>query len=612
MMKRLFAWYWLIGIICGLWSYTAVVAQTTTAIDIQARVGFANTYAVAHLTPVVLTVVGDTVDRDVRLEWAVTADRGTVVTWYHDLTLPARSSKQVSFTTVMPGYARSIVARVRDAQGILRSTIINAEPASDLLNVVVADDSNLLADLNQSPTPAGLLPVVRTIPPQELPDDIAALHGIYTLFVDNPSQLTPAQSAAIRTWIPLGGRVVFGGELPPAWQDVAAISIDRNTQVASSQLPATWPKDSTVPGAQARANAVPVREREGLWWRRSIGRGDVFHAALPLAAVRGWSEQAWYWQPVTEPSYPLSLSAAAFPAGASGSDVLINGLVIPAFTQLSPLSVFVIVVIYIIVIAPLTYVILKRRGTLDLAWVTIPITALIVTLMLIVGNRILRGDTTLLYGLTVVHQDDQATTAVATNTIAVYTPVRQRFTVQNPAATSFVQLATPNTIAVAQTNPTTHSAEYTSDVGDINYFMGIAPVPPPLQITHTLTRDAAALTGDMTIRGMSLQDVVVVYDMYSQHIGAVTPDVPVSIRIDPSQNAQFPCDEVDDNTAIFNLQRIYTQIAGPCGAVSALPNDRVTVYAWSDITMPSSRVTDVAFSAQKQLIIVTLVLPTPP
>lgn len=612
-MKRFFALCWLAAVMCGLCTQTVATAQTTTTLDIQAQVGFANTYAVAQLTPVVLTVIGDGIDRDVRLEWAVTADRGTNVTWYHDITLPARSRKQVSFTTIMPGYARSIVARVRDSQGILSSTIINAEPANDLLNVVVADDANLLADLDQMTTPAGIVPVVRTISPQAFPSDIAALHGVYTLFVADPSQLSPAQSATIRAWIPLGGRVVFGGALVPAWQDLAALTIDdANARVPAAQLPDTWPADISVPLARAYANAVPMRERELLWWRRSVGRGDVFHAALPLAATRGWSAQAWYWQPVIEPSYPLSLSTAAFPAGNTGDDVLVNGLVIPAFTQISPLYMLMIVIAYVIIIAPLTYLILKRRGTLDLAWVTIPVTALVVTLMLIVGNRLLRGDTNLLYGLVVVHQDDQSADAVATSRMAIYTPVRQRLTVQHTAASSFVQLALPNTLSVSQIDPRTHRVEYTSDIGDINYFLGVTTIPRPLQITHTLTRENSILTGDITVTGMPLHDVVVVYDAYSQHVGDVVPQQPFTIRIDPAQNAQFPCDERDDSTALFNLQRIYTQIAGPCGAMTVLTDDRVTIYAWSDVNAPTSTVIDTPMTDQRQLYIVTIVIATAP
>ena len=604
---------WVIGILTlTLTAQGSVHAQTSARVDIAARVGFANTYAVARVTPVVLTVTGDSVDRNVRLEWAVTADRGTVVTWAHAITLPAQSQKQVEFTTIMPGYARSIVARVRDESGILSSTIINAEPANDLLNVVIASDSNLLADLDQTATNSGYMPVVRTVSPQEFPSDIAALHGVYTIFVADPAQLSATQKRVIRTWIALGGRIVFGGALGGDWQDMAAITIDDTQTLSRTALPDTWPSARTVPLARARANAVPVSGHEGLLWRRSMGRGDVYQSVLPLAATRGWDEQAWYWQPVSEPAYPLSMSVAAYPSNGGVSEVLASGLTIPALTQLSPLVVFLIVAGYIIVIAPVTYLVLKRRGTLDLAWVTIPVTAIVVTAILVASNWIIRGNNTLIYGLVIVHQDDQTADAMVTSSLAVYTPLRTSIQVRDAQATSLIELNPQPTHAITQQDATNHQSTYTSDIGDINYFMGMSLVPRPLSIQHTLVRRDTTLSGTVTLSGMALHDVVVVADTFSQRIGDVTSGAPFAVSIDTTASPQFPCDEPDDVNATFNSQRLYTQIAGPCGAVSALPTDRVTIYGWSDVQAPIAQVVDMPTTAQRQLNIVTLVVPTTP
>jgi hypothetical protein len=612
-MKHLYAMVvWCMVLILMPW-YQPVHAQTTAGVDITAQVGFANSYAVMRLTPVVLTVTGDDVDRDVRLEWAITADRGTVVTWYHDITLPARSQKRIEFTTIMPGYARNIVARVRDSNGILRSTIINAEPISDLLSVVIADDTNLLAELNTATLANGAIPaVVRTVTPQAFPSTVAALHGIYTLFIADPLQLTAAQQGAIRAWLHLGGRIVVSGTLADSWRDLGAIEIDTRTDAAATALPDDWPATLRVPVARGIHNALAVRDHEALLWQRSVGRGEVFHTVLPFDATRGWSAQAWYWQPVIEPTYPLSLSTAAFPASGIYNEVLANGVTIPALTQLSPLVIFLIVVTYIVLIAPVTYMLLKRRGTPDLAWITIPATALLVTGVLMISNWAIRGNTTLAYELVVVHQDEQNPDAVSTSSTAIYTPQRQRVTVQNTVATTLIELNEVPTISLAAMDTTVHQADYTSNVGDINYFMGIRLQPRPLDVQHTLLQRNTTLAGTITLTGLALEDVVVVYDTSSQHIGSVASGETVQINIDPQDSAQFPCAETDDPNATFNLQRIYTQIVGPCGAMSALPNNRVTIYGWSNVQGTQTSVVDTPFTQQRQLTIVTLVVATQP
>jgi len=137
--------------------------------------------------------------------------------------------------------------------------------------------------------------------------------------------------------------------------------------------------------------------------------------------------------PSSNPRIRLLLSTAVYPASGIYNELLANGIMIPALTQLSPLLIFLIIVAYIVIIAPLTYIILKRRGTLDLAWVTIPVTALIVTVVLIASNWVIRGDSTLAYELVVVHQDGQSADAISTSSTAIYTPQRQRITLRNPA-----------------------------------------------------------------------------------------------------------------------------------------------------------------------------------
>ena len=405
---------------------------------------------------------------------------------------------------------------------------------------------------------------------------------------------------------------MVSGTLTDSWRDLGAIEIDTSTAVAATALPENWPTTLRVPVARGAHNALAIRDHESLLWQRSVGRGEVFHTVLPFDATRGWDAQAWYWQPVIEPTYPLSLSTAAFPAGGIYNEVLANGVTIPALTQLSPLVIFLIVVAYITIIAPVTYLVLKRRGTPDLAWITIPVTALLVTGVLITSNWVIRGNTTLAYELVVVHQDDQNPDAVSTSSTAIYTPQRQRVTVRNTEAPTLIELNEVPTISLATMDTSIHQADYTSNIGDINYFMGIRLQPRPLDVQHTLQQHDSTLAGTITLTGLALEDVVVVYDTSSQHIGSVASGETVQISIDPLNSAQFPCDETDDPNATFNLQRIYTQIVGPCGAMSALPHNRVTIYGWSAVPETQTSVVETPFTQQRQLTIVTLVVDPQP
>lgn len=120
-------------------------AQSTDRVTIDAIVGFENAFFADAFAPVRMVVNGDSRDRTVTIEWVVSDDNGTAVAWQKILNLPAQSRKSIDATFVLPGYSRSIVARVRDSDGrIVASTMVDAQPVFDSLHVVVSTNTNLL------------------------------------------------------------------------------------------------------------------------------------------------------------------------------------------------------------------------------------------------------------------------------------------------------------------------------------------------------------------------------------------------------------------------------------------------------------------------------------
>ncbi|RLT22996.1 MAG: hypothetical protein DWI30_04645 [Chloroflexi bacterium] len=605
-------------LVLALWWLTPLtpVVHAQSRVDIIARVGFVNTYSVDAVTPIQLTISGDDQDRSVVVEWVITNDTGSHVTWQRAITLAAQSSKQLTFNSVIPGYARSIMARVRADNQIIASTMINAEAAGSPLNVVVASDMNLLANLSSTPLPDGSTPLIRIITPDQFPSDVSSLQGIYTLFIDDPSLISPVQTKAIILWMNLGGRVVLAGNATGEWEPLAPIQIDTNKPLSAellADMPKSWPKNIQLPAITPQPDAVALSERAPLLWSRSIGRGELFQSVVPFVATRGWDQQSWYWQPVVSPIYPTSMTTVGFPPAGSANDPLMYGINIPALNHPAPGLIFGLIVLYIIVIGPITYQILKRRNALDMAWVTIPIVAIVVTLSLAVTGWVVRGNNTLVYALTTIQQQSDATTAFAATSLGVYTPFRGNINVTSAPGTSLMPLYDNQNlpIGVVHEADDTNSASYTSDIGDVHYFQSTATIPAPVQLSHRLVYRNGSLDGDVTVTGMPLSDAVLLHGTFSQALGNVATSTPIKVHID-SNSSSFPCDAPNDSQATFNILRIYEQVAGPCGAVNALPENRVVLYGWSDVPIALANVRDHTVSAQRQLVIVTLTIPVTP
>ena len=605
-------------LVLTLWWLTPIapVVHAQSRVDISARVGFVNTYSVDAVTPVQLTITGDNQDRSVVVEWVITNDTGSHVTWQRAVTLPAQSSKQLTFGSVIPGYARSIVARVRTDDQIIASTMINAEAAGSPLNVVVATDTNLLATLASTAFPDGSTPLIRIIPPEQLPSEVTSLQGIFTLFIDDPQILTPAQTNAVILWMNLGGRVVLAGNASGEWASLAAIQIDPSQPMAATMaanMPKSWPKNLQLPAITPHPDAVAVSERAPLLWSRSIGRGELFQSVVPFGATRGWDGQSWYWQPVVSPVYPAAFTTVGFPPAGSANDPLMYGINIPALNHPAPGLIFGLIVLYIIVVGPITYQILKRRNALDRAWVSIPIVALVVTLSLAATGWVVRGNNTLVYALSTIQQRSDASTAFAATSLGVYTPFRSNIRITSKPGNPLAPLYDNQNLPLGVVNDTDNSSSvsYTSDIGDVHYFQSTAIIPAPVQLSHHLVYRAGSLDGDITVTGIPLSDAVLLHGSFSQALGNIAVNKPMSVHID-STSSSFPCDAPNESQATFNVLRIYEQVAGPCGAVNALPDNRVVLYGWSDSPIDLAQVQDHSVSAQRQLVIVTLTIPITP
>lgn len=614
-MKPTYLWIlWWCLIVSVFSTHTPLFAQQTTRITIDARVGFDNIYTVDAWTPVTLTVRGDDQDRVVTVEWLVNDDQGNRVIWSREISLPAQTTKELKTNVVMPGYARSIVARVQSDNRILASTLVDAQSASGTLNVAVSDDANLLKGLNETILPDGTPIILAVIPPAQLPDNPIALQGIYNLFIENPGTLSAAQHDAIQLWLELGGRVVVADNVTGNLAQNTELTLDYTTPYTVTlpdDAPAPLPSSIVVPSISEPSSATTIDVHPGshLLWERPIGRGTFYQTTVPFTALRDWSGLTWLWRPVLQPVYPDIRSMVGRPNLFIQNDPLGSSLNIAALSRPHPVTIFLIIIGYIALVGPVTYFVLKRRYTLDWAWVSIPVTALIITGMLAITGFILRGTNTLVHTLTIVQQHANARHALVSAGTALYTPFRSSYQATINDADGIISIRDSQVVAGLRFQDDKNAQiPLNGDIGSVQYVHAHRMVAAPLSVTHDLTATATTLNGTISIAGVDLQDVVVFYGSQGQLIGNTTQTTPIAVAIN-EQTSQFPCDIAGDNDAPIDQRRLYEIIAGPCFAVTALPTNRVLVYGWSDEAINPPTIQEARTNTQRQLYVITINIP---
>jgi hypothetical protein len=455
-----------------------------------------------------------------------------------------------------------------------------------------------------------VVPEVRHITADLLPSQVTALQGVTTLFIDDVSQLSADQADAVGTWMTLGGTLVVAGTLTGPLADLALIitqatMLDADALALPRQAPAPWPAAVSVPAVTVRdPDASLVIPDVPLLWQANVARGRLFHSSVAFAATQEWPGQRWLWQPVIEPIYPSLVSTIGHANTYQYNEPLAASLTIPSLSRPTPALLVAIITLYIALIGPAAYLILKRRRLLDWAWVVIPVIAVVLSGVLIVVGIVQRGSSVLVYHLTIVQQHATASSAYASTTTALYTPFRSTFRTQIAPVESLRLLTTPATTSV-QTARDDYEVDIVGNIGSVQY-IATNQLTVPLPLTATLVRTGQSLSGDIVLHGNhTLSDAGILYQDQFFPLGDLRSDIPsrITAGITP---VSFPCDITGDIATHIDKNRLFVAVFGPCGAMPAFRADQALLIGWSTPTVAVPTFAGITPQAQPQLHIITI------
>jgi hypothetical protein len=286
-----------------------------------------------------------------------------------------------------------------------------------------------------------------------------------------------------------------------------------------------------------------------------------------------------------------------------------TSLTVASVQQPTPWLLFLIALVYIGIIGPVTYLILKRRNQLDAAWVTIPVTAVVYTIIIIGSVYVSRGTTPQVYGLRIVQQAADSPDGYATTTSGVYAPFRTTFVAIATGVSSMQKLSfTSDTVAVSSDDTDTSTLMLAADIGSMQFVTTSQYIPAPLSVSTALKTTPDLLHGTIRIAGQPLSDAYLQIGSFAQSLGTITPGRDVAIAITQS-SPSFPCDIPSPAGHMVSIQGIYERITGPCGAVNQPLERRAVLYGWTPVSGSMPDISGLPYADQRQLVVVTIVLP---
>ncbi|MCX8107353.1 MAG: hypothetical protein N3G20_00965, partial [Verrucomicrobiae bacterium] len=381
--------------------------------------------------PVACEVFNDGEAFDALFEFSSVQTGGAQVRRMH-VELPTNTRKRFSFP-VFAGSSRYATWRARlvDKSGKLRAE------RPDIQVQDIARGSFLLGGLARSFAGLPVLPQpgsnrgpqakVARMTVEQFPDNPIALEGLSAIYINSEKaiELKPEQVFALRTWLHAGGVAVVGIEqmqdvTSTRWlRELLGIELtggftnqslgELHNWLLSPEAPYTIPhstiqRDDAFEATEFLAYASEhtghkVRlavKGKPLLLTKQCGRGELMTLLFSpeREPFKSWKCRDWFWAKLLRIKSDYFQPARTVPYGGVGIDGVFGAMIETRQTRkLAVEWLLVLLVVYLVVIGPMDYYVLKRINRQMLTWLTFPAYVVFFSLLIYwIGYKLRAGE----------------------------------------------------------------------------------------------------------------------------------------------------------------------------------------------------------------------------
>ncbi len=582
----------------------SAAAQQPSPISITVQVGLdgEGSFRSKYWIPVFVTLANDGPDQQIKLEWR---DQSTgSFTQSYVLDLPGGARKQIVLPVIQTSRSAILTATASGVQVFRERIFLKQLPDDQIAIGLLSTDPTVLSSLTVADFGAMRGATIIPLTPALLVDDPLLLTAIDVIAVrELTAELRPEQREALITWVQQGGTLLIGGgavgeTVIRTFADVLPVTVgplQGNWPVnALEQLVGLSGLSNSVPQLTAhtvtlRANAHAL-SNDTLISQMELGAGKIIFAAFDLATLRAWPGEAKLWAKVLALQPRLDIGAT-FRFGFN--DLLQGSLNQPLFELPSTTTILGLISLYIIVIGPLHFFILRQLRRLEWAWLTTPLLIVIFLLGTYGMSFALRGTQTQIVQLTIVQTAAESETAITTTFAGIFSPQRSRYTL-TVTDTAFV---TPMRTEVGPVETQRDDNAVTIpdlqlDAAAFQTWIAEKVGPNPVQIGAQITREGQVWNGSVTnISKFPLRDVMVVWQNNMQWIGDLPPGAEATITLNPNQGNFLREFTPNDQNSLLNhtfvLENLfwYSQTTNrfiPPDELPSMPGTSLYLIGWSE------------------------------
>jgi len=418
----------------------ALPVNAASSIQIEARALVGGRYAVGGWMGISVTLVNDGEPTEGTL--AATTESGAVQRFVE---MPAGARKVVMLYLQPEAFQRQVTVQYREPNGTVEVVVETRvlEQASSQFAIVGDGAGTLRPQLSAGDgvgTPAPL-----SLALADLPERSEPLEGLSAIvWADDSSALTEAQRRSIERWVANGGQLVIVGGAD--WQarttgfadilpldGITAVDDVPQTSVASWAGADNAAADAaTISTGTLRDGArALIRADDGtiLASMRPIGGGRVILLGADLAtdAYRAWEGSPRLWARLLPTTGALEEFFGGFPpedAQNAMGTALSN---LPSLEVPPAELLLVVIVAYILLIGPISYVVLRRIDRRELAWVTAPLLVVVFTACSFGIGSSMKGSDVIVNQISLIRSSGAGGAATVESYAGVFSPERATY-----------------------------------------------------------------------------------------------------------------------------------------------------------------------------------------
>lgn len=542
-------------------------------IDIQVTPTFEGNFKYGEWLLLWITLENTGADAEIEVTANITGSSGSGI-FAVEVSLPAGARKQVPLYIIPNNFSREIEIQVTNDGNDLASKTIEVTPNQNnyFLVGVASPETGAITQLDNLTVGNTSRKVIYfNLFPNLLPEKSIALNSLDAIVLNDTdtSQLNPEQKQALMEWIQQGGRLILGGG--PGLEKTLAGLPDEFIKFSANNLLET----EALTALEIYANETPIRvngpftfnqisfnagtalvsqDDQPLVHTFSYGSGNINLITLDLSTspFDAWSGVSVFWQNLLSPgsSYPmwmpLDTSIRQIRAGSMYYPLTNQpSLDLPSIRWLG-----ILLVVYILLVGPINYLVLRWRKKSQLAWVSIPVLTALFTAGAFGLAFLLRGNDILINNISIINLLADGSANV-TGYVGVFSPSQSSYTLEvsgSPLLSASSQgyydpwssvPATGGDTRFVQGNPATVSGLNVNQ-WSLNSF-NIEGVRAEMGTIKTdLTLEKGKLTGAIENQlPYTITGAVLVFGTSSEILGDLEPFQPLEIEIDFSTTRIF-------------------------------------------------------------------------